>query len=143
MAKRKRKATSSNKYWSLVVAAIAIGIAGILLWPKSANSIAQTVPVEVLSRGENLFQSNCASCHGDKGQGHKALKEAPALNGSEHSWHHADSQVVNLIRNGGINMPAVGKGLSDEDIEAIMLYYKQWWGKSQLSFQQKVSQKNP
>lgn len=93
--------------------------------------------------GESIFKNNCASYHGTKGEGHQAIKEAPALNGSEHSWHHADSQIKTLIKTGGQLMPAVGKDFSDAEVNAVMTYYKQWWGKQQRIFQEKVSNQNP
>jgi mono/diheme cytochrome c family protein len=87
-----------------------------------------------LMQGETLFQATCAACHGVEGQGH-VQHNAPALNGSEHSWHHPDQQIIGLIKNGGIIMPAVGATWSDEEIAAVLTYFKQWWQDWQRDFQ--------
>jgi len=144
MAKKvKVKQTNKNYIWLSLLALAAVAAAAVFLWPKPTTSNAQDVPDEQLILGETIFQANCASCHGATGQGHQAVKEAPALNGSEHSWHHADSQIRTLIRTGGQIMPAVGKDFSEQEIEAVMAYYKTWWGKQQRIFQEKVSKQNP
>lgn len=143
MAKKtNNKQTTKRFLWSSLVAIALIAVAAFAFLPKANNISTQTIPDEVLTMGETIFQTNCASCHGATGQGYQAVKEAPALDGSEHSWHHADSQIKKLIRTGGQIMPAVGKDFSDEEIEAVMTYYKQWWGKQQRIFQEKVSKQN-
>ncbi len=143
MAKTSKQKQSKKYLWLSLVGVAAIAAAAVFFWPKANTSNAQGVPDEQLLMGETIFKANCASCHGLTGQGHQAIKEAPALNGSEHSWHHADSQIKTLIRTGGVKMPAVGKDFSDEEIAAVMVYYKQWWGKQQRIFQEKVSKQNP
>ncbi len=88
------------------------------------------VTAEVLQVGESRYQAACAACHGVEGQGH-VLLNAPALNGSEHSWHHPDEQIIGLIRNGGTNMPPVGAAWDQEEIDAVLTYFKQWWSPQQ------------
>ena len=92
---------------------------------------------EQLILGETIYQANCAQCHAVDGSGYanEALP-APALNGSEHSWHHSDDQILTLIRQGSRFMPAVGIDWSDEEVEAVWAYVKQWWSEEQKSFQQ-------
>lgn len=78
--------------------------------------------------GQDLYQSSCAVCHGSEGGGFATAGiPAPPLDGSAHSWHHPDSQIIGWIRNGGVQMPAVGAGWSDDEIRAVMAYFKQWW----------------
>ncbi len=93
-----------------------------------------TILNATLMQGETLFQATCAACHGVEGQGH-VQHNAPALNGSEHSWHHPDEQIIGLIKNGGIVMPAVGESWSDEELAAVITYFKQWWADWQRDFQ--------
>jgi mono/diheme cytochrome c family protein len=127
----------------LSVGAVVVALCGGGLWwfnsglRQSPDAVAAgaTVSQEILAYGEEIYQANCAACHGDQGQGH-ALAAAPALNGSEHSWHHSDGQITDLLRNGGTQMPAVAAEWGDEDIEAVISYFKQWW-----SGQQRVAQR--
>ncbi len=144
MAKKTATKQSKNYLWLALAALAVLAVAAVFLWPKANTSnTLSSQDNEQLIMGETIFQANCASCHGATGQGHQAVKEAPALNGSEHSWHHADSQIKTLIRTGGQIMPAVGKDFSDQEIDAVMAYYKQWWAKQQRIFQEKVSKQNP
>lgn len=95
------------------------------------------IQTEVLDLGRTIYQANCAQCHGTEGAGYaQAGMQAPALNGSEHSWHHSDEQILGLIRKGGKTMPAVGAQWSDEEVEAVWAYVKQWWSVQQQQAQQ-------
>lgn len=98
---------------------------------------------DIISAGEEIYYSTCASCHGKQGEGHIAIAEAPALNGTEHSWHHADGQIQSLIQEGGTIMPAFGQQLDNDDIFAVMRYIQTGWTAKQLASQQNKSQTNP
>ena len=90
----------------------------------------------ILALGERLFQANCASCHGVYGEGHADENLiAPAVNGSEHAWHHGDEQILGLIQGGGRFMPAVGAEWTQEEREAVWIYAKHWWTPEQREFQ--------
>ena len=90
----------------------------------------------ILALGERLFQANCASCHGVSGEGHTDENQiAPAVNGSEHAWHHGDEQILGMIQNGGRFMPAVGAEWTQEEREAVWVYAKHWWTPEQREFQ--------
>ena len=82
----------------------------------------------ILVMGESLYQQNCVACHGANGEGYaNVAMPAPAVNGSEHAWHHQDAQILGLIQNGGPNMPAVGANWTQEEREAVWIYVKHWW----------------
>ena len=89
----------------------------------------------MLALGETIYSANCASCHGAEGEGYASIQNAPALNGSEHSWHHPDEQIIGLIRQGGMQMPAVGADWSDKEVEAVLGYVKAWWTPQQRKAQ--------
>ncbi|MFB2530943.1 cytochrome-c oxidase, cbb3-type subunit III [Paracoccus sp. p4-l81] len=74
------------------------------------------------AEGATVFADNCASCHGENGEGMRDLG-APSLNnqiwlygGTREDIHYS---VVNARR--GV-MPAWGAKLSDADIRAVSLY---------------------
>ena len=79
-----------------------------------------------LSKGKNLFQNNCASCHGIKAQG----KIGPALNGTGHSAHHSPMSMMQKIKKGGKIMPSFKGKLKDEEIMYILKYLKSTWPKN-------------
>lgn len=92
-----------------------------------------------IARGGNIFQQNCASCHGLNAEGapnwHKPGADGknppPALNGTAHAWHHPMKALKHTISKGtlaiGGNMPASGDRLSEQDIEDVIAWFQAKW----------------
>ena len=64
--------------------------------------------------GKETFEGVCAKCHGMEGQG---TDEAPPIAG-----RRFDATTIQLIKNGGTRMPAVGEDWSDAQIAATIRY---------------------
>ena len=92
--------------------------------------------------GEKIYNKNCLSCHGPKGQGlakdWKVKNEngnypAPPLNGTAHTWHHSPEQLLYTINKGGVEMggqmPAFEKRLTEEEKKALIEYMYSLWPK--------------
>ena len=92
--------------------------------------------------GEKIYNKNCLSCHGPKGQGFakdwKVKDEngnypAPPLNGTAHTWHHSPEQLLYTINKGGVEMggqmPAFEKRLTEEEKKALIEYMYSLWPK--------------
>ncbi|MCR9121075.1 MAG: cytochrome c [Phyllobacteriaceae bacterium] len=99
-----------------------------------------------LALGEQLYQANCASCHGVDLEGEVAdwrspkpdgLLPAPPHDETGHTWHHPD-QVLFAITKLGVAraanlenyvsaMPAYQGVLTDDEIIAILSYIKSTW----------------
>jgi mono/diheme cytochrome c family protein len=144
LARRAARSQQTHKEklrYLFVFTLVAIGLA-LLTWQprQSANPL---VAEDVITLGASVYAQTCASCHGDQGEGHAALLSAPALNGSEHSWHHADGQIQQLIMEGGVEMPSFGAELADEEILAVVRFIQTWWSADKLAAQQRASQSNP
>lgn len=90
--------------------------------------------------GRTLFSQHCMVCHGAKGVGPKSdwrKRDAdgklppPPLNGSAHTWHHSNEQLMEVIKTGSVafgeNMPAWGDKLSESEIVSILAYVKSLW----------------
>ncbi len=93
-------------------------IVGTSIPGSSNNTTNQTVTIS----GEELYAQNCASCHGNAGQG----GVGPTLVGNSIS---ADKQrVIQIITNGKGLMPAYEFTLSEEQIEAIADYVVEQYG---------------
>lgn len=125
--------------WLLIVLALAAVVYFVYLANRPAKPLASA---QIIALGAEVYTENCASCHGDQGQGH-LVEPAPALDNSEHAWHHPDGQIQDLIINGGSMMPSFGDKLGNEEIEAVIRYIQTWWTADQLSAQQEASQNNP
>jgi mono/diheme cytochrome c family protein len=106
----------------------------------------------LLERGEQLYTTNCQSCHGGA-TGGSMMDIPPPHNANGHTWHHPDCQLKGVIFNGsdemgemmrrmmGVpddvpRMPAWKGVLSEEDVDAILLHIKTWWTEEQRRFQQ-------
>lgn len=71
--------------------------------------------------GETLFRRNCTGCHGRDGE--KMSWWKPKVR----TMPQAD--VEKQVREGGGNMPAFGKKLTDQEITDVAKYAKQLAGK--------------
>ena len=101
-----------------------------------------------IEMGKQLYNNNCASCHGANLQGAdnwKSLDEdghrkAPPLNGTGHAWHHSDEQLYQIIKYGLAKfvknyqgkMMGFGDVLSDTEITSVLAYMKSTWPKDIL-----------
>ena len=90
--KRPKKKQNPRKGRALVLAFWGIFIIGLTLWltaekNRPAEALAND---EVLALGAEVYSANCATCHGTEGEGHGEIEVAPALNATEHAWHHPD-----------------------------------------------------
>ena len=105
-----------------------------------------TLNSDEIALGEQIYAAHCASCHGANLEGQPNWKEknedgsfrAPPHDASGHTWHHADSLLIESVVLGGArfdgvniggtsNMPAYGEILSDEEITAVLIYIKSIW----------------
>lgn len=140
---------------SLRLAAASLALAGIaaaFFWWRYADPIGSNPPgvlrlddPVMLHRGEQLYQSQCASCHGANLEGQANWRErgsdgrlpAPPHDESGHTWHHPDEVLIRITRDGvakaaGLpdyvsSMPTFGDSLSDADIVAVLSWIKSRW----------------
>lgn len=126
----------------ILVGAAFIALAVYANW--DSKRVAEPLVVEaVFLEGEKIFAQNCAACHGEQGEGHAAVAEAPALNGNEHAWHHADGQLQALILGGGTVMPSFQDELTNQEVIAVIRYFQTLWRPYQLQAQQSNSVQDP
>jgi len=109
---------------------------------KSADQLEAYQPksgaAAVFAEGQRVYGTICATCHGDSGQGKPG--QAPPLAGSE--WVNAESaarveEIPQLGLTGDLHvegqdwnlqMAAMGAGLSDSDLAAVLTYIRGAWG---------------
>jgi len=104
-----------------------------------------------VARGEELYQQNCASCHRADLSGDPNWKTPnpdgsyppPPHDSSGHTWHHSDQLLLEIIGDGSdfpeSRMPTFSGALTDEEILAIIEYFKANWGQEQRGFQWQVT----
>lgn len=137
----------------LLAAVLAIAVSGC-----GGTSETGEADPEVLALGEEVYQTYCAACHGPEGEGQPNWQQrgpdgvypAPPHDSTGHTWHHADSDLIEIIRLGGqavygsdqlqSGMPAFGDVLSDGEIRAVLEYIKTFWGEEERAFQERVTE---
>lgn len=113
---------------------------------------------QALEAGSRVYQVQCASCHGSRGEGApnwqqpdgKGEMPAPPHNRQGHTWKHADGMLYRIVKDGWRDpfnktqrqtMPAFGQTLSPAEIRAVIDYLKTWWTPEQRSFQEEESRR--
>ena len=115
------------------------------------QDLGQTLDPDRVVRGGDLYQQYCASCHradlsGDPGwktPNDDGSYPPPPHDSSGHTWHHPDQVLIEIIRDGSdfpqSRMPSFGDKLTDEDIEAILEFFKTNWGQQERAYQEQVT----
>ncbi len=115
---------------------------------------------KLVTKGKQVYEANCASCHGRRLEGEpnwqlrKANGRLPAPPHDEtgHTWHHPDSVLFDITKNGLVpgvtappgytsDMPAYKNLLSDDEIRASLAYIKSHWPKQALARQKAITQR--
>ena len=74
-----------------------------------------------------LYGKNCATCHGKDGRAKTfkgKLKHTRDLTDSEWQDKASDERIFNSIMNGKSKMPAFGKKLSEQEINALVPFVR-------------------
>ena len=109
-----------------------------------------------IAAGAQLYQANCAACHGAAGQGQANWRvrradgklPAPPMNGDGHTWHHPDDQLFAMVKYGiaalapegyRSDMQGFGNRLSGAEIRQVLAYIKSTWPAEKLARQQEIT----
>ena len=101
--------------------------AATLLAPLAALPVAELVNnPQAMSTAHNLFQQNCAQCHGSDGGGAKGF---PNLRDASWQWGSDADSVVATIAGGRIAaMPPWGEVLGDQGVTEVVAYVQKLSG---------------
>lgn len=145
-----------------------VGLAGILAFGAGTlvyGPFTDSRPVYIdpadqtlVTHGKQVYANNCAACHGVKLEGQPDWRirlangrlPAPPHDDTGHTWHHPDSVLIDITKNGLVpgvtapdgyvsDMPAYGKLLTDHDILAVLAYIKSSWSKQALTAQKEIT----
>ena len=97
-----------------------------------------------LKRGADLYETRCASCHGDQGQG-RSRAYVP-LAGNRAVQRDPPANLVQVVLGGAFpastagnprpfGMPPFATELSDEDVAAVLSYIRNAWGNQAAAVQ--------
>jgi mono/diheme cytochrome c family protein len=109
----------------------------------------------LLARGKVVYAEQCASCHGVNLEGQPNWRKrlpngrlpAPPHDTTGHTWHHSDSQLFEMVKNGmaaivpgyETDMPAYKDILSDADIWAVLSFVESTWPADIRNRQQRMN----
>lgn len=69
-----------------------------------------------------------------------------------HTWRHSDAQLAEIIRNGlrdpfnktpELTMPPFKERLTDQDIQAVITYFKSLWSSEHRAYQEEQNRRPP
>lgn len=88
-----------------------------------------------LINAAEIYKTNCAECHGAKGEGTK--KGIPFTSG--HALHHSEAEFIEQVTNGeGKKMPAFKDKLSADEISKVVKFVRE-----EIQKDANPSEKNP
>lgn len=139
------------------LAAVAVTVSVVLMTGPYNPFLVNDGKAAQIAQGHALYGAHCARCHGKNLEGQPNWKTpllsgrlpAPPHDKSGHTWHHSDEALAGITKLGlkpfaGDNyesdMPAFGKILSDDEIEAILSYIKSTWPEREQTYQQQRTQ---
>lgn len=149
----------------MVVAASVLIVAGCGSRIRRAPANASTIPVVLpaldpgqIARGRQVYLQYCARCHGQNAEGAPSWQQPdargnlppPPHDDSGHTWRHSDAQLADIIRDGQrdlfnktseLTMPLFKDQLSEEEIAAVIAYFKSLWSPEHRMYQEEQNQR--
>ena len=101
------------------------------------TSQARMVAPEVMKLGRNVYEAQCAMCHGDAGKGQPP--SLPILAGNQSITMDTPVNPIRMVLNGGYppgtrrnprphGMPPFSHMLNDDEVAAVVTYIRVAWG---------------
>jgi mono/diheme cytochrome c family protein len=125
--------------------AFLVGAIAVALW-NEGKSPADPNDGRQVAQGKGIYDRHCAACHGVKLEGQPHWRDklptgrmpAPPHDASGHTWHHPDSVLFGITKQGLVpgkyappgyqsDMPAFTDVLSDQEIWAVLAYIQYAW----------------
>jgi mono/diheme cytochrome c family protein len=104
-----------------LLAGVAVAVFVVMLFANEPG----TTTGAAASPGGQLFQANCASCHGAQGEG----VSGPKLAGVVTRDFPNETDQINVVTNGKGPMPAFGGNLTASQIRQVVDYTRTGLGK--------------
>ena len=124
--------------------------------PAAGGPSLASIGGEGIRAGAAVYKQHCAACHGEdlKGQPNWRQRKpdgrlpAPPHDDSGHTWHHPDTVLFGITRNGlkpplapdgyESDMPAYAGVLSDEQIWSVLAYIRSRWSARERDHQARI-----
>ncbi len=151
----------TSKPYAYLLALIAAYLAILTVYATTRAPVADHIDadnVALVQSGRTVYASHCAACHGAKLEGQPDWRRpgsdgrmpAPPHDESGHTWHHADSYLIQVVERGIVagvdrppdyqgNMPAFGTLLSRQETVAVLSFIKSHWSFDYRAWQERAS----
>lgn len=155
----------SVKKIAVIIGALGLLALGANLFMSGSSTNSKSAYIDpsdkqLVADGKYIYDRDCASCHGAQLEGEPNWRmrqangrlPAPPHDATGHTWHHADTLLIEITKNGLVpgvtapagyvsDMPAYNATLSDHDIRAVLAYIKSSWPKHALAQQKEINQR--
>ncbi len=128
-------------------------------WYQVRTASTAAASAEVIEQGRQVYEDQCASCHGAQLEGQPDWKTplpsgrlpAPPHDAGGHTWHHPDDILFRIVREGTAaivgggyesDMPGFADVLGDAEIRAVLAYIKSTWPERERGYQKEVSRRD-
>jgi mono/diheme cytochrome c family protein len=156
-----RAATLGALIFSTVLVAGTLAEAPVLWTIRPATPMPLATPdAGDVELGRQVYLQNCASCHGANAEGARNWLQPdargnlppPPHDDTGHTWRHSDAELAEIIRNGmrdifnktpELTMPPFKDRLSNEEIVAVIAYFKSLWSDEHRRFQEEQNRRAP
>lgn len=123
---------------SNIIGTVALTVVALFATGKSAIAQEYVIPVaetnrtspilfspDVIKTGDNVYQQNCKSCHGDPGKANFArLDPLPVDPASSEFQSNTDGEIFYILRQGKGTMPSFASALSEMERWAVIAYIR-------------------
>src|SRR5438552_1130506 len=148
---------------TLLAFIVGAAVVGVAVWLMNTSGGLSTFPFSgppevALSaqerHGQALYAANCESCHGGR-TGGSMMDYPPRHNANGHTWHHADCELLQIVRDGADEMTrsmrdmmappgapqmqAFKDKLSDDDIRDVLAFIRTMWTAQQRNVQAEIT----
>ena len=99
----------------------------IIIYCIANNRIFDTKNAKAVASGEKLYNQSCIYCHGETGKG-EGKNAGTALNNQNFLNSVTDRDIYNYMKYGreGTGMPAYGQRLSEEELNSLVSFIRNW-----------------
>ncbi|MFP7297681.1 c-type cytochrome [Neobacillus niacini] len=82
---------------------------------------------EAIAAGEKIYNKQCLICHGENGKG-EGKNAGTAINNQQYLNTVSDKDIFNSVKFGreGTGMPSYGPRLSEEELNNVVAYIRNW-----------------
>jgi mono/diheme cytochrome c family protein len=101
-------------------------IIGIIICIVNSN-IFSSKNGKAIAAGEKIYNKQCLICHGENGKG-EGKNAGTAINNQQYLNTVNDNDIFNSVKFGreGTGMPSYGPRLSDEELNNVVAYIRNW-----------------